>query len=74
MYDYGNEFKIPVIFICGSEDWMTRYTIEDYYDSVKAPYKKLISMQGIGHNTLLVEPQEFYMSFNYLLQSILGNS
>ena len=70
MYDYGNGFEVPVIFICGSEDWMTRYTIEDYYDSVKAPYKKLISIQGIGHNTLLVAPEEFYVSFNSLSQSI----
>ena len=68
MYDYGNEFEVPVIFICGSEDWMTRYTIEDYYDSVKAPYKKLISMQGIGHNTLLVAPEEFYKNIGLLAQ------
>ena len=70
MYDYGNEFEVPILFIGGSEDWLTRYTIEDYYDSVKAPYKKLIYIQGAGHLTIQVAPEEFYEAFNKALKEI----
>ncbi len=70
MYDYGNEFEMPAIFIGGSEDWLTRYTIEDYYDSVKAPYKKLIYIHDIGHFTIQVSPEEFYAAFNKAIKEV----
>lgn len=64
MYTYGSVFEMPVIFICGSEDWLTKYTIEDYYALVKAPYKKLVYIQNAGHDTIQVAPNEFYETFN----------
>lgn len=69
LYDYGNEFKVPVIFIYGSEDWITRYTIEAYYNEVQAPYKQLVCIPNVGHDTIQVDQKRFYESFNQALNN-----
>lgn len=54
------EFKVPMIYIAGDKDWITPYPmVEEYYDSVKAPYKKMIFIENAGHTPMMDNPEAF---------------
>lgn len=57
--DY-TEFKVPMIYISGDKDWITPYPmVEEYYDSIKAPYKKMVFIENAGHTPMMDNPEVF---------------
>lgn len=48
------EYKMPIHFIIGSEDWVTpRPLVEIYMQQIKAPSKGLTILEGLGHSPML---------------------
>lgn len=56
----NNDFKVPMIFISGDKDWVTPYPIvEEYYNLINAPYKKMIFIEDAGHSPMMDNPKAF---------------
>ena len=54
LYDEPLEYKMPVFFISGADDWVTPVLMtEEYFDSIIAPYKGLQLVEGAGHTPFL---------------------
>lgn len=57
-YDY--EYKVPMIYIMGEDDWQTPYTLaKAYFEKIEAPYKEFITIKNAGHMTLVDQPEAF---------------
>ncbi len=51
---------IPIYFAVGREDLHTPYTlVEDYYESIQAPYKELVWFEKSAHGPEIQEPEKF---------------
>ena len=62
------EYEVPVYFIQGEKDYITPTSmVEDYYESIIAPRKKLYKIPGTGHVPFLDSPVEFANMVNALL-------
>lgn len=70
--DFGLEYEVPVGFISGSEDWITpvKYT-EDYYNSISAPKKDFVLLDGLGHAPNYDSPVDFCHELDTMLDSFL---
>lgn len=70
--DFGLEYEVPVGFISGSEDWITpvKYT-EDYYNSISAPKKYFVLLDGLGHAPNFDSPEDFCHELDTMLDSFL---
>lgn len=66
--DYGNVYQVPMIYILGEKDWITTYAFEEYYNTVEAPYKKVVYIANGGHDVLQNDPEEYYEAFNSALE------
>ncbi len=56
----GKEYKMPVHFISGSDDWICPVdSVRNYMDSIEAPDKSLELFSGCGHNVQYAKPEEF---------------
>lgn len=67
----SSSFEVPMYFIQGEDDWITPTAmVEDYFDTVSAPEKELILMQGCGHTPFLDDPAEFADSVKKVLSNI----
>ncbi len=54
------ELSVPVVFFAGSYDYATPFVlVEEFYDSLQAPYKKLIWFEHSAHNPDIEEPDKF---------------
>jgi pimeloyl-ACP methyl ester carboxylesterase len=54
------ELSVPVVFFAGSYDYATPFVlVEQFYASLKAPYKKLIWFEHSAHNPDIEEPDKF---------------
>ncbi|WP_097025562.1 alpha/beta fold hydrolase [Clostridium peptidivorans] len=54
------EYKIPIYYILGGNDWQTPYVIaQEYFNKINAPYKKFYLIPDAGHMTMLDQPQLF---------------
>lgn len=73
-YDISNissNFDVPMYFIQGEDDWITpTQKVKEYFETVSAPDKKLILMQGCGHTPFFDDPAEFADS----IKSVLSNT
>ena len=62
------DYKLPVLFISGSEDWSCSYkTMIEYADLIGADY---ILIEGANHNVQGERPHEFAAEVKAFLQSI----
>lgn len=71
VYDICSSFNVPMYFIQGECDWITPTPmVQEYYETVSAPDKELVIMQGCGHTPFLDDPIEFADSVKTLLNRI----
>lgn len=55
------EYKVPIYYILGKDDWQTPYVIaEKYLNKIQAPDKKLYLIPNAGHMTMIDQPQLFF--------------
>lgn len=55
------EYKVPVYYILGENDWQTPYVIsQEYLNRITAPYKELYLIPNAGHVTMLDQPHLFF--------------
>jgi pimeloyl-ACP methyl ester carboxylesterase len=68
----GMEYKVPVGFISGSDDWTTpvKYS-KDYYNAVSAPIKDFALIDGCGHSPHYDSPEEFCKELKGMLAEFL---
>lgn len=53
VYD-DTEYRLPVFYICGRDDWQTpSIDVENYFERIKAPQKRLIWVENAGHMALV---------------------
>ena len=56
----GMEYKVPVHFISGSDDWICPVdSVRDFCNSITAPSKDVTLIEGCGHNVQYSLPEEF---------------
>jgi pimeloyl-ACP methyl ester carboxylesterase len=66
--DLGLEFRIPVFFFQGAQDTTTPTPlVQQYADSIQAPKKQLVSIDGGGHFAVFTKSQLFLQE---LLRSV----
>lgn len=66
--DYGTAYQVPMIFILGEKDWITTYSFKEYYNTVEAPYKKVVYIPNGGHDVIQDNPEEYYKAFDRALE------
>ncbi|OPJ55479.1 alpha/beta fold hydrolase [Clostridium oryzae] len=55
------EYKVPIYYILGENDWQTPHVIaEEYFKKINAPHKKLYLIPGAGHMTMIDQPNLFF--------------
>lgn len=55
------EYKMPIYYILGGNDWQTPYVIaKEYFNKINAPYKEFYLISNAGHMTMLDQPQLFF--------------
>jgi pimeloyl-ACP methyl ester carboxylesterase len=58
--DLGLEFSIPMFFIQGAEDFTTPTGLaRNYLDSIKAPRKEFVTINGGGHFAVFMHSDQF---------------
>lgn len=72
--DYGTDYQVPVFFILGEKDCITKYNIEDYYIKVNAPIKNLYYIPNAGHDALQQNPQAFFERLNQAVREAMRYS
>lgn len=65
-------YEIPMVFIYGKEDWITRYTIHNFFEAIEAPEKYIFSIDEGGHNIIQTNADEFYEIMDSTLGKIMG--
>lgn len=56
----GTTFKVPVVFIQGSEDLITTSSVvRDYFDTIVAPAKRFVELPAAGHNAIFANRDAF---------------
>lgn len=56
----GNGYPLPFFIINGREDHVTPTDLaRRYFDSIQAPEKKFVVIQGAGHDAVITEPDVF---------------
>jgi len=57
----SEEYKIPIYYILGENDWQTPYIIsEKYFKTINAPRKKLYLIPDAGHMAMIDQPDKFF--------------
>lgn len=57
---YGIEYKMPVYYIFGSDDYITpKQAFSDYFEKIIAPTKKIVLIENAGHYTMFEQPEAF---------------
>ncbi|MDF2882816.1 MAG: alpha/beta hydrolase [Clostridiaceae bacterium] len=55
------EYKVPIYYILGGNDWQTPYVIaQEYFNRINAPYKNFYLIPNAGHMTMLDQSQLFF--------------
>jgi pimeloyl-ACP methyl ester carboxylesterase len=58
--ELGKEFSVPIFFFQGAEDFTTPTALaRKYLDSIKAPRKGFVSIQGGGHFAVFMNSKQF---------------
>ncbi len=56
----GLEFHLPVVFVQGAEDRLTVTALaRDYFESIEAPSKEFVVLDGAGHNAIFGDRDGF---------------
>jgi pimeloyl-ACP methyl ester carboxylesterase len=56
----GLKFDVPVVFIQGADDRLTVTALaKDYFDSIEAPSKEFVVLDGTGHNAIVGDRDAF---------------
>ncbi|MDF2907070.1 MAG: putative hydrolase, alpha/beta fold family [Herbinix sp.] len=64
----NKEYQLPIYYICGRNDWQVpSVLVNDYYETIQAPDKKLYWIENAGHLTDIENP----VGFNDALLDIL---
>ena len=54
------EYKVPVLFISGGSDWVCPVdSTREYYESIVAPKKDMITIDKYGHDVHVANPKKF---------------
>ncbi|MCB2294006.1 alpha/beta hydrolase [Clostridium algoriphilum] len=57
----SGEYKVPIYYILGGNDWQTPYVIaQEYFSRINAPHKNLYLIPNAGHMTMMDQPQLFF--------------
>lgn len=57
----SEEYKIPIYYILGGNDWQTPYVIaQEYFNKISAPNKKFYLIPNAGHMIMLDQPELFF--------------
>lgn len=57
------EYKVPIYYILGEDDWQTPYVIaQDYFSKIIAPNKNSYIIPNAGHMTMLDQPKLFFQA------------
>lgn len=62
------EYEVPVIYIMGEYDLHLKYLLEEYYPTIKAPFKNLLYIKNAGHVVMMDQPDEFCNVLSRVLQ------
>ena len=55
------EYKVPIYYILGENDWQTPHIIsEEYFEKINAPRKKIYLIAEAGHMTMVDQPNLFF--------------
>jgi pimeloyl-ACP methyl ester carboxylesterase len=55
------DYKIPMYYILGGNDWQTPYVIaQEYFNKINSPYKKFYLIPDAGHMTMMDQPKLFF--------------
>ncbi|MDR1796256.1 MAG: alpha/beta hydrolase [Clostridiales Family XIII bacterium] len=69
LLDGPMEFKVPVTFIMGAEDWVTPGTLaEAYLERIDAPAKQIRYVEDAGHTPMWDNPEQFAYHFKKALK------
>ncbi len=56
----GPKFDLPVVFIQGADDRLTVTALaKGYFDSIEAPSKAFVVLDGAGHNAIIGDRDAF---------------
>ena len=62
-------FRVPIIFIQGTEDDFTPAELARVYlDQITAPQKAFVPIEGAGHSALIANSEEFLAAMNELVR------
>lgn len=60
LFNTAPEIRCPVFFLIGDRDLQTNWEItRDYYETLKAPVKRIYILEGAGHSLNFREPEWF---------------
>jgi len=69
------EYKVPIYYILGGNDWQTPYVIaEKYFNKINAPAKNFYLIPDAGHMTMIDQPDLFFETLLEINNSITGGS
>lgn len=55
------DYKVPMYYILGSNDWQTPYVIaKEYFETINAPRKDIYLIPEAGHMTMIDQPASFF--------------
>ncbi|MDR2939239.1 MAG: alpha/beta hydrolase [Clostridiales bacterium] len=58
--DYGVDYKVPVYYIMGGNDYISPYIVaKEFFDGISAPDKQIYSVPGVGHMPFFENKEEF---------------
>ncbi|MFJ7914247.1 MULTISPECIES: alpha/beta fold hydrolase [unclassified Lysinibacillus] len=56
----SSDYKVPIYFILGDDDWQAPYIIaEEYFTIINAPHKKLFIIPNAGHRIMMDQTNLF---------------
>lgn len=60
LYSQSHTYQVPVFYVLGADDFQAPHTIaQRYFETIEAPFKKLLTMKNAAHFMMLDQPQEF---------------
>lgn len=63
LWTESKEYKVPIYFILGGNDWQAPYVIaEKYFNEIIAPRKNIYLIPNARHMAMLDQPDLFYQS------------
>jgi proline iminopeptidase len=57
---WGNTFRVPVVFLLGRHDWQTPSTLAaEWLETIAAPSKRVVWLEDSAHSPMIDEPEKF---------------